>query len=48
MTTWRFCQYWRWRAVSCGRSLRITKPAASNVPGSQYPRIHPDLRIIFE
>lgn len=38
-------------AAACGlmytQSADDSRPATSNVPGSQYPRIHPDLRITF-
>jgi enterochelin esterase-like enzyme len=33
--------------LMCAQSADDSKPASSNVPGSQYPRIHPDLRITF-
>ena len=33
--------------LMCAQSTDDSRPATSNVPGSQYPRIHPDLRITF-
>ena len=48
MTIWRVLPV---LAMACGlartQPADNSKPAASNVPGSQYPRIHPDLRITF-
>jgi enterochelin esterase-like enzyme len=48
MTTWRILPV---LTMACGlvwaQPADDSKPAASNVPGAQYPRIHQDLRITF-
>ncbi len=35
------------RALSRTQPAADSKPAASNVPGSEYPRVHSDLRVTF-
>ena len=41
-----------WMTLACGmcwgQPAGDSKPAGSNVPGAEYPRIHSDLRVTFQ